>query len=216
MDDVELGHRLEQLAAQLVRAAVARRRVVQLPGPRLRERDEILDVLHRQRRMRRQHVGHADHQRDRREIPDRVVRQLGVNRRVGAVAGVGPHQQRIAVGRGAGRNLGADRAAGARARVVDHGLAEAFAHFLTEHAGEQIGLGARRLGDHDTHRLGRVILRQGRAHARSRQSCEPDKDCGVHFLHVFLPGGTANISALSHPIRADGSRWECASARMSA
>ena len=74
------------------------------------------------------------------------------------MSGVGPHQQRVPVGRGASRKLGADRAARARARVADYGLTKAFAELLSEQASENIGLGSRRLGDDDAHRFGWVAL----------------------------------------------------------
>ena len=59
-------------------------------------------------------------QGDRREVPDRIVRQLLVQRRVDGVRADGAHQQRVAVRRGLRNHVGADGAAGTAAVVDDH------------------------------------------------------------------------------------------------
>ena len=50
MHDVGAGHGFEQLGRHVIGRAGAGRRVVELAGLRLGERDELLEVLHAERR----------------------------------------------------------------------------------------------------------------------------------------------------------------------
>ena len=99
---LDAGHRREQRGEQMLTAAVARRRVVDLAGPLLHVGDEFLERLHRQRRIDDQHAGLAADERDRREVLDRIVGELRVERRADRV-GLRREQQRVAVRRGAWR-----------------------------------------------------------------------------------------------------------------
>jgi len=75
-------------------------------------------VLAGHRRMRHQQRRLVRHQRDRREVAQRVVGQRLVQRRIGGMADV-HHEQRVAVGRGLRHQVAADDTARAAA-VLDH------------------------------------------------------------------------------------------------
>ena len=70
---------------------------------------------------------------DRREILDRVVGHLA-QRRVDAVRRDVAEQQRVAVGRGPGDELGADRAVGAGLVLDDHRLLQPLVELLRDDA----------------------------------------------------------------------------------
>ncbi len=149
------------IASCVVRAG-ARRGVVQLARLRLHQRDEILERIRLDAGMHHQQVGRGCDQRHRHEILDRVVLDAGVRRRRDHVGAGGAHGERVAVGRGAGRDLGADRAAGAAAVVDDHLLAEALGELLPDQARDDVGRAARRERDDQADRLGRIgALRNG-------------------------------------------------------
>ena len=71
VDDVGAGVDLEQLAGEMPGAAVAARTERQLARIGLGVGDELLDRIHRQRRVDHQHVRRGGEQRDRHEILDR-------------------------------------------------------------------------------------------------------------------------------------------------
>ncbi|MCY1531335.1 hypothetical protein D9M68_665570 [compost metagenome] len=175
MLDLDIGARLQQFARQMAGAAVPTRTVVQLAGVLLRVIDQVgqlfdlvllgeLDVHH-------QHVGHRGHDRDRREVLHRVVRQVGEQPGVDRVGRDCAHHQRIAVGRRLRHEVGPDIAARARAVFHDDGLAQGTAHLLGQHAGHGVQRAAGRVRHDEAQRLGREIsgLRQGRR--AERQGC---------------------------------------------
>jgi hypothetical protein len=82
--------------------------------------------------------------RDRREILDRVVRQLLHQRRVGRMRRVRRHEQRIAVGRGLRHDFRRDRAVRPRTIVDDHVLIQRIAQLLCRDARDRIGTASRR------------------------------------------------------------------------
>ena len=87
---------------------------------------------------------HQRHQRDRLEILERIVGELGVEERVHHQRAVDRQQQRVAVGLGLGHGLGADDGVGAGAVVDDDLLAEVLAHLLADQPAEHVGRSARR------------------------------------------------------------------------
>ena len=164
--EVDLGGVLQHLHRQVRRGAVAGRGVVQLAGLALRERDELGQVARLHLRIDDQQVRRDRHQRDRREIRDRVVRKLRIRAGRDRVGAGRAERQRVAVGRRLGRGVGADRAAGARPVLDDHGLAEPLAQPLRHDAGDDVGRAARREADDELDGLVRIIgLRQCRASA---------------------------------------------------
>ena len=171
------GHHLEQLAREMDRRAVARRREIELAGIRLRVGDELLHRVHRQRRIDHEHVGNAGDQDDRREILDVVVRHLRVQARVDRVRAHGAHFQRVAVGRGLGDQLRADVAAGAGPVVDDDRLAPCVGELLRDGAGEDVGGAARRERHDEADRLRRIGLRPG-ARRERREQHQANGDCG--------------------------------------
>ena len=100
-------------------AALTRRGEEDLPGLRLRSRDQLAQILHRQRRMHHHDVRPARDLDHRRDIGDRIEAQL-VQARVHGVA-VGHEGQGVAVGRRLDAGFDADHAAGAGA-VLHHEL----------------------------------------------------------------------------------------------
>jgi len=110
--------------------------------------------------------------RDRREIRQRVERDLREHVRVDHHRAVEAEQQRVAVGRGLRHLLGADVAARAGAVLDDHLLAEADAERLGHHARAVVGDAAGGERHHDAHRLRGILLCMQRE--AQRQACDPD------------------------------------------
>ena len=94
------------------------------------------------RRVHHQHVRHAGDERDRHEVLDRVVRHLRIERRVDRLRADRSHQQRVAVGRRLGDEVGAEVAAGAGLVLDDEGLAEGLAELGRERARQDVGRAA--------------------------------------------------------------------------
>src|SRR5262249_61302598 len=99
-------------------------------------------------------------QRDRREVLDDVVSEIG---RDGGIDGVGDGalQQRVAVVRRMRHEIGGDVAAGAAAVLDDELLAELLAERLRQHARGDVARGAGTEADDDAHRPRRIALRLG-------------------------------------------------------
>ena len=173
MHDVDARHHFQQLAAEMRRCAVAPRRVVELAGLRLRERDELLQRFRRHLRVRHQNHRRGRKQADRHEVLERVVGQR-LEARVHGDRGVG-HHQRVAVGRCLRDRVHADDAAPARP-VLDHQrLAERLADQRLDDAREIIGAAARAERHHQADRARRVGLRERRRHAEDRKQCAKRK-----------------------------------------
>ena len=96
-------------------------------------------------------------QADRLEVLDRVVRQRGLQRRVGREVAY-RDEQGVAVGRGLCSGGGSDHGGGARPRLHDHLLAPVLQHLLAEHAGEDVGRAARRERHDDFDRPLRIFV----------------------------------------------------------
>ena len=137
----------EKQRAQVTRRTDSRGPHRELSGLGLRCLHEFPHRFHRQRGMYDEDAGRGCYLRDRREIVDRVVRQLWIQSRVDRVAAA--HQNdRVAVRRGLRRDVGPDRAASPGAVVGDDflGLVELAGAALriaaAQVAGRQHGLHA--------------------------------------------------------------------------
>jgi hypothetical protein len=74
--DLHAGHDLEPFHRQVVDVADAERRVVELVGLPLRERDQLPHRFHRHGRIAEQQHGIFQHEADRREIGKRIERHV--------------------------------------------------------------------------------------------------------------------------------------------
>ena len=160
VQQVHPRHQLEQLAAQVLEAADAARRILHIARLRLGEFDHFFHRFYRQVRVHQQHVRGRRQDGDRRKAVDRLVGQL-VEPRVDRV-----HQrhdeQRVAVLGRVGGELGADDAARAAAVVDDELLAEPPAQLRGDHAADRVIDGAGGERNDDAHQLGGVVLRRCR------------------------------------------------------
>jgi hypothetical protein len=134
-------------------AAVARRRVIQRAGFRLRERDQLAERLCRHGRMHDQHVRHGGKNGDRRVVLRRVVRQLRVQRRRDRQIADRRERQRVTVGRGLRALLQADVAAGTGAVLDDERLPEHAGEAITGEARERIRRPPGRERNENAHRM---------------------------------------------------------------
>ena len=171
----------QPLAGEMRRRAVARTGVAVFARIGLEQRDQFLDVLHRHGRVNDDHFRRGDDERDRREALERIVRHLGLDDRLHDEILVG-HQQRVAVARRVGRSAHADGAAGA-GRVLDIELsAERLGELLRQDPRDDVVRTARRVGHHELHRPGRIVLRLRRTVHRAgkraeRQQCRQARSC---------------------------------------
>ena len=126
----------------------------------------------RLRRVHHQHVRNAGDERDRHEVLDRVVRHLRIERRIDRLRADRSHQQRVAVGRRLGDEVGAEVAAGAGLVLDDEGLAERLAELRREGAREDVGRPAGRERHDDADRLvrPRALRARPRRWRRARET----------------------------------------------
>ena len=120
------------------------------------------------RRIGRHDRRQADQRGDRREVLDRVVAEVRIERRVDRHrAGIAEHQH-MAVGRRLGDHVGGDDAAGARHVLDDEGLAERVGEFFREQPRQHVGIAAGAGGRDQPHRMGGpgLVLRQRGGMAR--------------------------------------------------
>ncbi len=110
--------------------------------------------------MHRDHVGRGRDVHDRREVVDRVVRDLGVDRRVGRRGGDRGHADVVAIGRGAREFLRAHHATAAGAVEHDHVLAQGLAQGFGHDAADDVGGAAGREGHLQRDGFAREALRQ--------------------------------------------------------
>ena len=152
------GHRREERREKVLAATVTRRRVVDLAWARLHIGNEILQGVYRKRGDDDQHPGLAADQRNRREVFDRIERELRIQ---GGADGVGLRrkQQGIAVGRRLGDHLTADGRARAGLVLDDHALTEALRQLLGDEAHRPVDRASRRERNDDAYRPVRVALR---------------------------------------------------------
>jgi hypothetical protein len=115
--------------------------------------------LHRQTRRHHQHVHRRDHRGDRREILVRIVRQLLHQIRIGDLGSRRGPEQRVAIRRCLGDEIGAESRAAARL-ILDHDrLAQAFAERVRQNARHQVCAAAWRERHHKADRTCRIGLR---------------------------------------------------------
>ena len=108
----------------MARRPDAGRGICKLAGLALGERDQILGAFHRQVVVHQEDGPGVAEDRNRREIADRVILEVGIERDIGRQrAGRIGHHQRMAVRRCVDDLLDRDGAAGAGAVVDDEGLA---------------------------------------------------------------------------------------------
>jgi hypothetical protein len=170
--EVDAGHALQELAAEVRRATRARRGIIDLSGTRTRERDELLHVFGRQRRMRDHHEMDRDDLRERGQIALGIDRHLRVEMLVDREIAHRPEQPRVAVGRCPRGRFGPDDARGAGAVLDDRLLpAPDLRELRRHHSRHDVGAAAGRERDDDANgfrRKGRR-LRVQRRDARRRR-----------------------------------------------
>ena len=126
------------------------------------------------------------------EVLLRVVGQRLVGGRRDGNLGDRRDQQGVAVRVGAGDGQGSKGATGAGA-VLDHDrLVEELGHALAEQPGNEIGATAGRIGDDELDRLGRPVLRLGRAGRAGEHGC---RQCRPQPDPTTAPVGTDRSSA---------------------
>ena len=134
-------------------------------------------------------VRHTGHQRDRCKVLLWVERHLAVQRLVDAVRAHRAHQQRVAVGRRLGHDIGAHVAPRPGAVLHHEGLAESLAQLGRNRARQNVGGAAGRKWHDDFDRLGRpgclrknIFCRRKKCHRQKRhRRCTPNrKDVITH------------------------------------
>ena len=159
--------------------------------------DELLERLGGEAGMDGQHVGHLADQRHRRKARDAVVGHGLVEILVGDGGADRAQQQRVAVGRRLGHQLGADIAAGTGLVVDDHLLAPRLGEVLRHDAAQQVGRSGRRERHHHADllvgigRLRPAMARQQRCNKRAGH-----RSATAHHLgHGIAPCLWATISS---------------------
>ena len=136
---------------------------------RFRQRRKLTRRIDLHRGVHDQH-GRVEHRHaDRREILDRVVREIAVQRRIDRDGAHGGEEQGIAVGLRLRHVLGRDRAAGAWPVVDDDGLSDQAAQPFGQEPRDEIGGAAGGESDHQPDRPVGVILRLCAARRRQKQ-----------------------------------------------
>ena len=163
----------EQLAVEMARRSDAGRGKCQFAGLALAQRHQVLGAFHRQIVVHQEDRAGVAEDRDRREIADRMILEVGIERDVGRQrAGRIGHHQRIAIRRRVDDLLDRDGAAGAGAVVDDDGLACGPRDAIEHDAGDDIGHAGRRERNHHLDGLLGVVQRIGVADG-DRQKRKP-------------------------------------------
>ena len=144
MDQVEPGGAREGRHRDVRSAAVAARAVVELAGMLAGVVDQLGHRVRRHRWVHHEHVGQPRHHADGREVGDRVVGELRIERRIEGQRADMAEQQRVPVGVGLGDGGAGDRSRQPRPVVDHHRLAEAVRHLLADDPAEEIGRSAGR------------------------------------------------------------------------
>ena len=169
MKELHPGLGGEPLAGDVVGRGKAGRR----PGNRarlpFRQLDQLLHRAEGRLGTRDQHHRVARHERDRGEAAHRVVRQLCEQRRVDRERVERHQQQRVAVGRGLGDELGADHLARADAVLHHHRLLPCRGQLLAHHARRDVDRPARRRPHDHAHAFSGVFLSMDR-------ECDPQEE----------------------------------------
>ena len=143
MPNVDARHGPQQLHGQVRIGADPRRCVGQRARMLLGVGDQLGQRLGGHRGVQRQHARQRHHERDRREIAQRVVEDLLVGQMIDRERARG-HQQRVAVRRRARGRLDADHVAGARPVLDIELLSHHLRELLRQHARRDVGAAARR------------------------------------------------------------------------
>ena len=142
MGKVDPSHGCEQCSRKVGKTGHACRPVIERAWFRFGERDEFCQAVRGQARIDHQHVGCAADQRDRREILDRIIRQVRAEAERDSVGARGCDAHRVAVGRGLGDRVGAEIAARTDT-ILDHDLlAQPGTEPLRQNARNDIGAAA--------------------------------------------------------------------------
>ena len=197
---VESRRLVQQHAAEMRHRTGAHRGVVQLAGIGLGVGDEALEIIDRHllgdHDDMRRHRAHGD-AHEIVGLPVEVLDQRRVGRMVGRIL----HQDRVAVGLGAGDDGGADIAVAAALVVDDHLHAQLLAQQVGIESCHQIGAAARRGRHHHGDRLVGIVRlgKGGRAGGEGggrggggRQGDEVAAFHGKFFLQVSFSSGRAS------------------------
>jgi hypothetical protein len=170
----ELELVLEQLHAEVLQRAGARRRVVELARVGASLAQQLLQRRGGERLRHGQRQPAGRHGAERREARDRVeplrLGQTGRERQ--RRSGL---KQRVAVGRRVGDGLGAEIPARAGLVVDDDRLARPLGELLADGAGNRVEAAARRVGDDDRDAARRVGL------GRGGEACSEDQQTGETY-----------------------------------
>ncbi len=200
MGDVDADLRRELRGGEMREAGEAGRAVIELAGLALGEFDQLLDALRRQARIDHQHIGRGAEHRDRLEILDRVVGQLGAERGRDRMGAAGDQPDRVAVGGCLGDDIDADSAAGAGPVLDHHLLAELLAERLRHEACDHVGSGAGREGHDDTDRpvgIGALCRARARAGDRKREQAEIQAYHGATSLAMPVMRSSKSLQAVA-------------------
>jgi hypothetical protein len=206
------------MPSQVRRRADARRGVIQSGGTGLRERDQIPNARHRQRRMADQQIGRRSDEHDGGEISEDVIGKLPAESGTDRHGSRSAQQQRVAIGQRPRRKLGADDATGTAAVVGHDLLPELVAQMAGHDASNQIVPPARWKRHDQADRPGRIGVGRARR-IRRRQQCLAQgcgrpctrvaRDTPPHGLPKLRPaGGISRSATCPEPgaSRASGSR----------
>jgi hypothetical protein len=171
-----------------------------LAGFFLGERDHVLDVAGRKRRVRDQDHRHGGDQADGREILARVEAGIGEQRRIdGDRTGMREHQ-RIAVRCGAGDRARAHESAAAAAIVDHHLFAEGGRELVGDDARHRVDAAAGWVGNHQGDWPRRVVLGPHRLSAADhRCGHESKRSASRHSVHAKHPSKSAGWRRRNNP-----------------
>jgi hypothetical protein len=160
---------LEQLHPEMLQGADAGRRIIELARLGPGRRDQLghgIDRQHGGIDGQRDAAGrdHADRREARKRIEAQGLEQARIDRVRRAA-----HQHGVAVRRGVGDDLRAERAACARLVVDHHRLSPALGELLSHRAGDDVEAAARRIGNDQRDALGGIGLRGDRCRKEDRQ-----------------------------------------------
>ena len=159
--------------------------VVELAGLGFGERDQLLDGRGRKLGIHHQQVLHQRNQRDRLEVLDRVVAQLGGDHRREGMRGHRAREQRVAIRLGVGGGFRSDLAAGAAAIVDDDRRVEDGGHFRGNDTDDGVvGAAGRIGGDHPDRPVGIAL---GGRRLNKRRDAEQKRKPGRPDHSVFSP-----------------------------
>jgi hypothetical protein len=161
MQDVDAGHGAHRFHGEMLVRSRSGRSIGNLAWLRPGEGDELLDRIRRERRMRKQHERPARHVDDRREVVDRVVRQLRIERRRMREACIRPEEQRVTVGRRLRHEVRADGAGSASAVLDEDRLPPQFLQLGGHDAAVDVRRAAGWEGHDHAHRLRWISLSPG-------------------------------------------------------